>query len=125
LVLQTDSIIFHNFVSLFDEILNEMTGKKNKYTDSQEKTARYAKALGHPVRVYIMDFLVKNTEKCCYSGDMAEELPIARSTLSQHLKELKDAGLIQGEINPPYIKYCINKPNWEEAKVIFGQFFNR
>ena len=77
------------------------------YTTDQEKTARYAKALGLPVRVYIMDFLVKNADKCCYSGDMAEELPISRSTLSQHLKELKEAGLIQGEINPPYIKYGI------------------
>ena len=102
-----------------------MTVREKRYTEMQEKTARYAKALGHPVRVFIMDFLVKNTDKCCYSGDMAEELPIARSTLSQHLKELKDAGLIQGEINPPFIKYCINTENWEEAKGMFGRFFNR
>jgi ArsR family transcriptional regulator len=115
----------YTFVSLLDEILNEMNLKAKPYTGVQEKTARYAKALGHPVRIFIMDFLVKNTDKCCYSGDMAEELPIARSTLSQHLKELKDAGLIQGEINPPYIKYCINKANWAEAKEMFGQFFNR
>ena len=103
----------------------EIKEKVNVYTDRQEKIARYSKALGHPVRVFIMDFLVKNTDKCCYSGDMAEELPIARSTLSQHLKELKEAGLIQGEINPPYIKYCINKTNWAEAKTLFDQFFNR
>jgi ArsR family transcriptional regulator len=103
----------------------EINEKVKVYTDKQEKIARYSKALGHPVRVFIMDFLVKNTDKCCYSGDMAEELPIARSTLSQHLKELKDAGLIQGEINPPYIKYCINKANWMEAKEMFGLFFNR
>ena len=102
-----------------------MPVSKKNYTINQEKTARYAKALGHPARVFIMDFLVKNTDKCCYSGDMAEELPIARSTLSQHLKELKEAGLIQGEINPPYIKYCINKTSWEEAKGLFDLFFNR
>lgn len=102
-----------------------MPVKQDAYTAAQEKTARYAKALGHPVRVFIMDFLVKNTDKCCYSGDMAEELPIARSTLSQHLKELKDAGLIQGEINPPYIKYCINKTSWAEAGEMFKQFFTR
>jgi ArsR family transcriptional regulator len=102
-----------------------MQVKEKSYTEIQERTARYAKSLGHPVRVFIMDFLVKNTDKCCYSGDMAEELPIARSTLSQHLKELKDVGLIQGEINPPYIKYCINKANWAEAKEMFDQFFNR
>ena len=99
--------------------------KKNYYTPEQEKIARYAKALGNPVRVFILDFLIKNAHKCCYSGDMAEELPIARSTLSEHLKELKKAGLIQGEINPPYIKYCINRENWEEAKVLLGQFFTR
>jgi ArsR family transcriptional regulator, arsenate/arsenite/antimonite-responsive transcriptional repressor len=103
----------------------EIKEKVNAYTVKQEKIARYSKALGHPVRVFIMDFLVKNTDKCCYSGDMAEELPIARSTLSQHLKELKEAGLIQGEINPPYIKYCINKTGWSEAKVLLGTFFNR
>ena len=103
----------------------EIKEKVKGYTDNQEKIARYSKALGHPVRVFIMDFLVKNTDKCCYSGDMAEELPIARSTLSQHLKELKEAGLIQGEINPPYIKYCINKTGWAEAKELLDTFFNR
>ncbi len=95
------------------------------YTDNQEKIARYGKALSHPVRVFILDYLANNLEKCCYSGDMAEELPIARSTLSEHLKELKKAGLIQGEINPPYIKYCINRENWDEAKTIFSIFFKR
>jgi ArsR family transcriptional regulator, arsenate/arsenite/antimonite-responsive transcriptional repressor len=99
--------------------------KEKYYTGTQEKMARYAKALGHPVRVFIMDYLVKNSSRCCYSGDMAEELPIARSTLSQHLSELKDAGLIQGEISAPYIKYCINKENWAEAKLLFGDFFKR
>jgi DNA-binding transcriptional ArsR family regulator len=103
----------------------KMEVKEKVFTGNQEKIARYSKALGHPVRVFIIDFLVKNAEKCCYSGDMAEELPIARSTLSQHLSELKAAGLIQGEINPPYIKYCINKAGWEEAKELLVSFFNR
>jgi ArsR family transcriptional regulator, arsenate/arsenite/antimonite-responsive transcriptional repressor len=99
--------------------------KEKVFTDKQERIARYSKALGHPVRVFIMDFLVKNADKCCYSGDMAEELPIARSTLSQHLSELKAAGLIQGEINPPYIKYCINAAGWADAKALLDTFFNR
>ncbi len=96
--------------------------KEKIFTESQTKIARYSKALGHPVRVFIMEYLLNNADKCCYSGDMAEELPIARSTLSEHLSELKAAGLIQGEINPPYIKYCINKSGWAEAKELLGGF---
>lgn len=95
------------------------------YTPDQEKLARYAKALSNPARVFIMDYLANNLNKCCYSGDMAEELPIARSTLSEHLNELKRAGLIQGEINAPYIKYCINRNSWEEAKTLMATFFDR
>jgi ArsR family transcriptional regulator len=102
-----------------------MTEKERYYTNNQEKIARYGKAFSHPVRVFILDYLSKNLDKCCYSGDMAEELPIARSTLSEHLKELKNAGLIQGEINPPYIRYCINPENWEEAKLLFARFFKK
>src|ERR1035437_2689686 len=103
----------------------EMTNKVKYFSNNQEKLARYSKALSHPVRVFILDYLANNLNKCCYSGDMAEELPIARSTLSEHLKELKKAGLIQGEINPPYIKYCINRENWQEAQQMFAGFFKR
>ena len=94
--------------------------KSKKFTPEDEKLARYAKALGHPVRVYILRLLSK--QDCCYSGDLAEELPIARSTLSQHLSELKHAGLIQGEINPPKIRYCIHETNWKEAKGLMFKF---
>lgn len=87
-------------------------------SDKQEKMARYAKALGHPVRVYVMQLL--SNQACCYSGDLSEELPIAKSTLSQHLKELKDAGLIQGETEAPRIKYCVNRANWKEAQELFA-----
>ncbi len=93
---------------------------KSVTTDKQQRTARYAKAMGHPVRMYLLELLSK--QSCCYSGDVSEELPIAKSTLSQHLKELKDAGLIQGEIESPRIKYCINKENWKEAQLLFKQF---
>ena len=105
--------------------MSEIKVKVKPYTAGQEKLARYGKALSHPVRVFVMDFLANNLDKCCYSGDMAGELPIARSTLSEHLKELKKAGLIQGEINPPYIKYCINRENWEEARLLLNNFFKR
>ena len=83
----------------------------------QKKMARFAKAMGHPVRMYVLELLSK--QSCCYSGDLTELLPIAKSTLSQHLKELKDAGLIQGEIEAPKIKYCLNQENWELAQQLF------
>lgn len=98
--------------------------KEKVFTDTQEKIARYGKALSNPTRVFILDYLSNDLNKCCYSGDMAEILPIARSTLSEHLKELKKAGLIQGEINPPYIRYCINPENWKEAKMLLTKFFS-
>jgi len=93
---------------------------KTVTTEKQKRIARYAKAMGHPVRMYVLELLSK--QSCCYSGDLSDELPIAKSTLSQHLKELKDAGLIQGEIESPRIKYCINKENWKEAQQLFKQF---
>jgi ArsR family transcriptional regulator, arsenate/arsenite/antimonite-responsive transcriptional repressor len=95
-------------------------GIKEVMTPEQKKVARYAKALGHPVRLYILELL--SNQSCCYSGDLSEVLPIAKSTLSQHLKELKNAGLIQGEIELPKIKYCLNKKNWEDAKKLFKNF---
>ncbi len=96
--------------------------KESEYTENQLRLARFAKALGHPVRVYIMETLSK--QACCYSGDLTEVLPIAKSTLSQHLKELKEAELIQGEIEAPKIKYCVNRKNWELAKLLFKELFN-
>ncbi len=95
---------------------------KEVFSTNQKQLARFAKALGHPVRVYIMELLSK--QSCCYSGDLSDNLPIAKSTLSQHLKELKSAGLIQGEIEAPKIKYCINRENWALAQKLFLKFFN-
>ena len=91
-------------------------------SDEQKAMARYAKAMGHPIRMYVLELLIK--QSCCYSGDLTEVLPIAKSTLSQHLKELKDAGLIQGEIEAPKIKYCLNQENWKMAQSLFNRFLN-
>ncbi|MCH5326656.1 MAG: helix-turn-helix transcriptional regulator [Duncaniella sp.] len=93
------------------------------YTSDHERIARYAKALGHPTRVAIICFLAGR--KKCYFGNIHEELPIAKATVSQHLKELKEAGLITGEVEIPKVKYCINRPAWEEAKRLFGSFFSQ
>lgn len=95
--------------------------KSIDYTEDEMVIARFSKALGHPARIAILKILAKQTN--CICGDIVKELPIAQATVSQHLKELKDAGLIQGEIEPPKVKYCINKGNWELAKKMFGDFF--
>ena len=92
------------------------------YTVNQEQVARFAKAMGHPARIAILQFLANRTT--CYFGDIHEELPIAKATVSQHLKELKEAGLIQGEVETPKVKYCINRETWQLAKTLFGDFFD-
>ncbi|MDO9153711.1 MAG: metalloregulator ArsR/SmtB family transcription factor [Paludibacter sp.] len=99
-----------------------MNSYKNKeYTIDNEKLARFAKAMAHPARLTILHFLA--TLDCCYFGDIHNELPIAKATVSQHLKELKEAGLIQGEIETPKVKYCINRENWTIAQKYFNAFF--
>jgi ArsR family transcriptional regulator, arsenate/arsenite/antimonite-responsive transcriptional repressor len=99
-----------------------MLAAKVPFTDKQELIARFANALANPVRVSILEMLSRQT--CCFHGDMAELVPIAPSTLSQHLKVLKDAGLIQGEIQPPKTKYCLNRENWALAKGVLIGFFD-
>lgn len=96
--------------------------KTKQYTKEQELIARFAKAMGHPARMAILNFLAK--QDSCFFGDIHEELPIAKATVSQHLKELKDAGLIQGEIETPKVRYCINRDNWELARNLFATFWN-
>ena len=109
------------FVYLRTELI--IMEEKKEYTAKQEQLARFAKALGHPARIAILHFLAE--QKTCYFGDINEELPIAKATVSQHLKELKDAGLIQGEVEPPKVKYCINKENWKLAQEGFREFFGQ
>ena len=96
---------------------------KGNYELDEEQLARFAKALGHPNRIAILQFLIKQKE--CYFGRIGEELPIAKATVSQHLKELKDAGIIQGEIEGPRVKYCINKNNWKLMQAFFNQFLGQ
>ncbi len=95
--------------------------KGKDYTIDNEQLARFAKAMGHPARITILQYL--SSLDCCYFGEIHNELPIAKATVSQHLKELKEAGLIQGEIETPKVKYCINKENWEKAQEYFSVFF--
>jgi predicted transcriptional regulator len=93
------------------------------YLEETEALAKFAKALGHPTRIKILNYL--ENQSCCYTGDLLDVLPLAQSTISQHLKELKNAGLINGEVNPPKIKYCIHQENWQKAKTLFASFFEK
>jgi DNA-binding transcriptional ArsR family regulator len=95
---------------------------KKRYTEQEEQLARFARAMGHPVRITVLKFLASRNE--CFFGDIHEVLPIAKSTVSQHLTLLKNAGLIQGEIFPPKVKYCINPKNWALAKELLGEFMD-
>lgn len=92
------------------------------YSIRQEQVARFAKAMAHPARIAILQFLARRDS--CYFGDINEELPIAKATVSQHLKELKDAGLIQGEVEAPKVRYCINRDNWQLAGELFATLFS-
>ncbi|MBL7810697.1 MAG: winged helix-turn-helix transcriptional regulator [Bacteroidetes bacterium] len=92
--------------------------KTEEFTVIDNRISRYAKALSHPARVAILKLLLKS--QSCVCGDIVEELPLSQSTVSQHLKELKESGLIQGEIDGPRICYCINQKAWEQARKDFA-----
>lgn len=97
------------------------TTKTEEFTIKDNKIAKYAKALGHPARVAILQILIK--KQACICGDIVEELPLSQSTVSQHLKELKEAGLIKGDIEGAKVCYCIDEKEWENAKSYLGAFF--
>lgn len=95
---------------------------KIEITPEIERLARFAKAMGHPTRIAILQFLARRNE--CFFGDIHEVLPIAKATVSQHLRELKESGLIQGTIEPPKVRYCINTENWNNAKQMFSEMLD-
>jgi ArsR family transcriptional regulator len=88
------------------------------FTDKQNAIAKMAKALGHPARVAIIEYLIK--VDTCICGDIVNELPLAQPTVSQHLKELKNAGLIKGEVEGNAICYCIDEKAIEKMQNYFG-----
>ena len=92
--------------------------KLEAFTETQQQVARLAKALGHPARVAIIQHLAQ--VGTCISGDIANELPLARATVSQHLQELKAAGLIQGTIDGQKICYCLNPETMTMLRNLFG-----
>jgi ArsR family transcriptional regulator, arsenate/arsenite/antimonite-responsive transcriptional repressor len=86
--------------------------KKEEFGKKEQELAEFAKALSHPARIAILKVLAQRNE--CICGDIVEELPLAQSTVSQHLKELKNAGLVQGTIDGPRSCYCINWKAFEK-----------
>jgi DNA-binding transcriptional ArsR family regulator len=93
--------------------------KADFFTEQQNKMAAIAKALGHPARIAIIEYLLKVNE--CICGDIVNELPLAQPTVSQHLKELKNAGLIKGNIDGNSICYCIDEKGIEVLNVFFSK----
>jgi DNA-binding transcriptional ArsR family regulator len=94
--------------------------KKDSFDPLQNRIADFAKALGHPARIAILQFLAN--QNACMCGDIVEELPLSQATVSQHLAELKRVGLIKGEIDGLKVCYCIDKKVWNEAKDLLSQF---
>jgi len=98
-----------------------MAFRSTDYKEDEIQLARFAKAMSHPARVAILKLLA--SMDTCFCGELVEELPIAQATVSQHLKELKDLGLIHGCIEPPKIRYCIEPENWKKAQELFRDFW--
>lgn len=95
--------------------------KTEEFTVRDNKIARYAKALAHPARIAILQVLIK--QQSCICGDIVDQLPLSQSTVSQHLKELKESGLIKGDIEGVKVCYCIDEKEWEQAKNYLAGLF--
>ena len=98
------------------------SSKAKAFTTNDLQIAKYAKALAHPARVAILQLLIK--KQACICGDIVDELPLSQSTVSQHLKELKEAGLIKGDINGVKVCYCIDEKEWGLAKKNVSTLFD-
>ncbi|MDX9750489.1 MAG: metalloregulator ArsR/SmtB family transcription factor [Flavobacteriales bacterium] len=97
--------------------------KTELFTGSQNQLARWAKVLGHPARIAILQVMLKH--KACICGSLVEELGLAQSTISQHLRELKEAGLIQGTVEGTSVCYCIEPKAWAKARASLNQLFDK
>ncbi len=99
------------------------TSKTKDYSAQELSIAKYAKALSHPARVAILNVLLKR--QSCICGDIVDELPLSQSTVSQHLKELKAAGLIKGDIDGVSVCYCIDEKEWMKVKTQLDQLLDK
>ncbi|MEY2997230.1 MAG: hypothetical protein RIQ82_610 [Bacteroidota bacterium] len=97
--------------------------KTDLFTEVQNEIALAAKAFAHPARIAIIQYLLRSDT--CINGDLVQELGLAQPTISQHLRELKDIGIIQGTIEGSRVNYCINHNRWAEIKAQFNEIFNQ
>lgn len=97
--------------------------KTNLFTKKQNELARLAKAIAHPARIAILEHLIASNS--CINSDLVEETGLAQATVSQHLRELKEAGLIKGNIEGSSMCYCIDPVQWSKVQVVFSQLFDR
>jgi len=98
-------------------------GKHKLFTPYQNKIAEMAKAIAHPARVAILELIVK--KGACVCGDIVDELPLSQSTVSQHLKELKKAGILKGEVDGAYRCYCLNAKECKDFAVLLQKLFSK
>lgn len=96
--------------------------KTDLYTDQQNNISVIFKALAHPARIAILQHLLKMSD--CINSDLVNELGLAQATISQHLKELKKIGIIQGTVEGVSMNYCINKEKWDTIQSLFNELFN-
>src|SRR6478736_4790732 len=96
--------------------------KTDNFNKGQNRMANLAKAIGHPARIAILEYLLKKNS--CICGDLVEELPLSQSTVSQHLKALKEVGIIKGEIEGTSVCYCIDEKVWKEAQKALTKLFD-
>jgi DNA-binding transcriptional ArsR family regulator len=97
--------------------------KSEIFTDLQNQVSTFAKAFAHPARVAILEHLFNLN--ACICGDLVDEIGLAQATISQHLKELKNLGLIKGEVEGTKVCYCIHQENWDEMKSVMNEFLNQ
>jgi len=97
--------------------------RSEDFSDRETQLSLWCKALAHPARIAILKTLAARRE--CICGDLVMDLPLAQSTVSQHLKALKEAQLIQGEVDGPRSKYCVNQKNFEKFMKMFAEFSGR
>ncbi|WCL50301.1 ArsR/SmtB family transcription factor [Leptospira sp. GIMC2001] len=97
--------------------------KTENFSKHENEVAKYAKALASPARIAILEILIERKE--CICGELVELLPLSQATVSQHLRELKDANLIKGEISGPKVCYCIDLEGWNQMVTLFGNLFTK